>query len=184
VTIISPYFVPGAATEHLVAVARAGRRVSVLTNSLVASDVAAVHGGYSRHRRELLESGVGIWELKPTSGEKAESSLLGSKGASLHSKAIVIDRSSAFVGSYNLDPRSTWLNCEQGVLVEDAVLAQQVESLFAAQTAGERSWRVSVHNGALAWTDGRETFDNDPHASVWRRFQSWLVRFLGLDAQL
>ena len=31
-----------------------------------------------------------------------------------------VDGKTLFVGSYNLDPRSTWLNCEQGVLVENA----------------------------------------------------------------
>ncbi len=32
-----------------------GKSVRVLTNSLVANDVAAVHGGYSRYRKPLLE---------------------------------------------------------------------------------------------------------------------------------
>jgi putative cardiolipin synthase len=183
--IISPYFVPGEATAHMVAAAGRGVQVRVLTNSLVASDVPAVHGGYARYRKALLEGGVQIWELKPADGaKKAEASLFGSSGASLHTKAIATDSYRLFVGSYNLDPRSTYLNCEQGVLVENPVLAQQLEGLFTAQTAGERSWRVRSEDGALAWSDGREAFDNDPHASAWRRFQAWLVRLLGLEAQL
>ena len=52
-------------TEVLVAAAKTGKRVRVLTNSLVASDVAAVHGGYSRHRKPLLAGGVNLFELKP-----------------------------------------------------------------------------------------------------------------------
>ena len=116
----------------------------ILTNSLAANDVAAVHGGYSRYRHKLLKGGVQLWELKPRTGGTTDSSLFGSSGASLHTKALSIDERSLFVGSYNLDPRSTWLNCEQGVLVESPVLAAQFRAIFDAQTAGQRAWRVTL----------------------------------------
>ncbi|MGZ9059713.1 MAG: phospholipase D-like domain-containing protein, partial [Burkholderiaceae bacterium] len=185
VTVISPYFVPGdVAADVLVTAARSGKRVRVLTNSLVASDVAAVHGGYSRHRKPLLAGGVRLYELKPESGTKVDSSLFGSSGASLHTKALAVDKRTLFVGSYNLDPRSTWLNCEQGVLVENAVLASQLETIFATQTSGQRAWQVTLKNGDLSWTDGDESFDSDPKASVGKRFAAWLARVLGLEPLL
>ena len=184
-TIISPYFVPsGTATPMLVDVAQSGKSVRVLTNSLVANDVAAVHGGYSRYRQPLLAGGVQLWELKPLTDEKADSSMFGSSGASLHTKALIADKRTLFVGSYNLDPRSTWLNCEQGVLVENEVLAMQLNLIFAAQTAGQRSWRVTLEEQKLRWSDGRESFDSDPRAPLSRRFQAWITRVLHLDAQL
>ena len=138
ITVISPYFVPGeVATDVLVAAAGARASASrVLTNSLVASDVAAVHGGYSRHRKPLLAGGVSLYELKPQPGTKVDSSLFGSSGASLHTKALAVDKRSLFVGSYNLDPRSTWLNCEQGVLVENAVLAVAARNDFCHPDLG------------------------------------------------
>ena len=185
VTIISPYFVPGdGATDVLVSAAGSGKRVRVLTNSLVASDVAAVHGGYSRHRKPLLAGGVSLYELKPETGTKVDASMFGSSGASLHTKALAVDKRSLFVGSYNLDPRSTWLNCEQGVLVENAVLASQLETIFATQTSGQRAWQVILKDGNLSWTDGNENFDSDPKASAGKRFTAWLSRVLGLDSQL
>ena len=55
-------------------------------------------------------------------------------------------------------PRSTWLNCEQGVLI--------------------------LKDGELRWSDGNETFDSDPKASAGRRFRAWLTRVLHLEAQL
>jgi putative cardiolipin synthase len=184
VAIISPYFVPGKeVTEGFSRMAAAGRSVRVLTNSLVANDVAAVHGGYSRYRMALLEGGVQLWELKPT-GSPGNSSMFGSSGASLHTKAFVVDGEKLFVGSYNLDPRSTWLNCEQGVLVEDAVLARELESLFEHQIAAAHAWRVTLERGKLRWSDGQSSFDRDPEASGWQRFQAWATRFLRLDAQL
>ena len=185
VTIVSPYFVPGdAVTDGLARAAGEGKTVRILTNSLVANDVAAVHGGYSRYRKPLLKGGVQLWELKPTAGSTQGSSLFGSSGASLHTKAFAVDGKSLFVGSYNLDPRSTWLNCEQGVLVEDAVLAKQLDELFELQTTGQHAWRVDLVDGSLHWSDGTEEFDRDPQASGWRRFQAWATRVLHLDAQL
>ena len=161
----------------------AGKQVGILTNSLAANDVAAVHGGYSRYRRPLLEGGVDLWELKPIAGG-SESSMFGSSGASLHTKSISTDGRSLFVGSYNVDPRSTWLNCEQGVLVEDEMLAKQLDEIFAAQTAGAHAWKVSLNDGGLTWSDGKETLDSEPRASGWRKFQAWLARVLHVDAQL
>jgi putative cardiolipin synthase len=185
ITIISPYFVPGDdVTAMMTGAVAAGKKVRVLTNSLVANDVAAVHGGYSRHRKALLKGGVDLWELKPLTEGAPPGSVFGSSGASLHTKAFSVDGSRLFVGSYNLDPRSTWLNCEQGVLVEDATLAGELEALFERHTAGQYAWRVSLENGSLAWRDGTETFDSDPKASAWRRFQAWVTRVLHLDAQL
>ncbi len=185
ITVISPYFVPGVGTtDVLVAAAGSGKQVRVLTNSLVASDVAAVHGGYSRHRKPLLAGGVNLYELKPQTGTKVDSSLFGSSGASLHTKALAVDKRTLFVGSYNLDPRSTWLNSEQGVLVENPVLASQLETIFAMQTSGQRAWQVMLKDGDLTWTDGNESFDSDPKASAGKRFKAWLTRILGLESLL
>ena len=184
-TITSPYFVPGdAGSQALIDAAQASKRVRVLTNSLVANDVAAVHGGYSRYRKPLLRGGVQLWELKPVAGDAAEASVFGSSGASLHTKALSVDAKTLFVGSYNLDPRSTWLNCEQGVLVESPTLARQLDEIFARQVTGQRAWRVTLEHDALRWGDGVETFDSEPQAGMGRRFQAWLTRVLHLDAQL
>jgi cardiolipin synthase C len=184
ILIFSPYFVPGEeGTALLVKAAQQGRRVRVLTNSLAANDVAAVHGGYSRYRKTLVEGGVQVWELKPLNGD-TKSSFRGSSGASLHTKALSVDGHTLFVGSYNLDPRSTWLNCEQGVLVENDPLTTQLAEIFDKQATGERAWQVTLKDNKLSWSDGKETFDSDPKASAGRRFQAWIARVLHLDAQL
>jgi putative cardiolipin synthase len=194
--VISPYFVPGEqGSAGLVERVKAGAQVQVLTNSLAANDVATVHGGYSRHRKQLVEGGVQVWELKPTrvagqnsqekeKHDKKSSSFSGSSGASLHTKAMSADDRELFVGSYNLDPRSTWLNCEQGVFVEDAVLATQLGKIFELQTTGSRAWRVTLEDGKLRWNDGVEKLNSEPSASWWRRFQAWFARTFELDAQL
>lgn len=183
--LISPYFVPGpVATQSLVTSAIAGTDVRVLTNSLAATDVAAVHGGYSRYREDLVDGGVKVWELKPTSDAASRFSLRGSSGSSLHTKAVIMDERQVFVGSYNLDPRSTSINTEQGVLVSHPALAQELERIFAEQLQGSRAWRVERVGGKLQWSDGTQTFTRDPEASGSRRFQAWLMRVLPLQSQL
>jgi putative cardiolipin synthase len=184
-TMISPYFVPGKeGTTALVRGASSGRNIRVLTNSLAANDVAAVHGGYSKYRKDLLRGGVRLWELKPQPGLKSASSLFGSSGAALHTKALTVDDRQLFVGSYNLDPRSTSLNCEQGVMVTDSELVKQFERIFATQSSGSRAWAVTLKGGDLSWTDGTTTYDSDPMASGFQRFQAWAVRILPVESQL
>ncbi|MBP6596710.1 MAG: phospholipase D family protein [Arenimonas sp.] len=184
VALISPYFVPGKeGTAKILRLAQSGVEVRILTNSLAATDVAAVHGGYSRYRAELLAGGVELWELKPA-GERGEFSLAGSSGSSLHTKAVIIDDREIFVGSYNIDPRSTSLNCEQGVLAAHPALAAEMLALYALQLQGDRAWKVTLPNGQLSWTDGDQTWDQEPESLASQRFLAWLMKILPVESQL
>jgi putative cardiolipin synthase len=184
-SIISPYFVPGEkGTEFLVGIDKSGSAVRVLTNSLAANDVALVYGGYSESREALLEGGVELWELKPTPGKHVKSSFFGSSGASLHTKALTADGTLAFVGSYNLDPRSTSLNCEQGIFVESPAIAAELEEIFRIDSSGDQAWSVTLEKDGLRWQDGTQVHDSAPEASAGRRFQAWLARVLPMNSQL
>ncbi len=80
--IISPYFIPGVAgTRVLALLAGKGAKVAVLTNSLAATDVAAVHGGYVKYRKWLLEGKVELYELKERGGLLRSSSYVAVRGA-------------------------------------------------------------------------------------------------------
>jgi cardiolipin synthase C len=185
ITVISPYFVPGKeGTRYLVERVDQGVGVRVLTNSLAANDVAMVYGGYAKARPDLLAGGVKLWELKPLPGMGSKQSMFGSSGASLHTKALAADSVHVFVGSYNLDPRSTSLNCEQGVFVDEPVIATQLEQLFDHEAQGERAWSVTLDDGKLRWSDGKHTYDSSPQATGSQKFQAWLAKVLPLDSQL
>ncbi|MEE4638207.1 MAG: phospholipase D family protein, partial [Wenzhouxiangella sp.] len=156
IRIVSPYFVPGReGSARLTGHAERLDSVSVLTNSLAANDVVAVHGGYSRYRKRLLKGGVGLWELKAAIGEEVERHIMPSSSASLHAKAASIDDSGLFVGSYNLDPRSTSLNSEQGIFVRSAELAGVFNQQFDQVLASRQTWALSLDAGDLQWHDGR-----------------------------
>ena len=88
IEITSPYFVPRKeSAKALVGLVKSGVDVAILTNSLAATDVAAVHSGYSRHRPQLIKGGVRLFELQPH-GLGSDISLFGSKGTGLHTKAF------------------------------------------------------------------------------------------------
>ena len=191
--IVSPYFVPRAeGAKRLVARAEGGVRVAVATNSLAATDVAAVHTGYARQRRELLKGGVELYEMKRKAGSeegRSQISVTGSSGASLHTKAMIIDERWVFIGSMNLDPRSAFLNTEMGVLVDSPELAAQVRQLFERTTSPELSYRVVVEEGeGLVWYDrvkGKDRrLEREPDASAGRRLSVTLMRLLPIDSQL
>jgi putative cardiolipin synthase len=191
--IVSPYFVPRAeGAKRLVARAQGGVRVAVATNSLAATDVAAVHTGYARQRRELLKGGVELYEMKRKAGSEEgrnQISATGSSGASLHTKAMIIDERWVFIGSMNLDPRSAFLNTEMGVLVDSPELAAQVREQFERTTSPELSYRVVVEKGeGLVWYDrvnGKDRrLEREPDASAGRRLSVTLMRLLPIDSQL
>ena len=193
VLVVSPYFVPGKqGAANLIEAAQRGIRVAVLTNSLAATDIVAVHVGYARYRRELLRGGVELYEMKRRAGDAAADdhiSLTGSSRATLHTKAMIVDRRWAFVGSMNLDPRSANLNTEMGVLVDSEALAEQLREQFERNTSPELSYRVELDpKHGLVWHDrvaGRDrAVEDEPDASVGRRLGATLLRALPMESQL
>ncbi len=189
VLLISPYFVPGKnGTATLVALARAGARVGVVTNSLAANDVPAVHSGYERYRKQLLEGGVHLYEIR-RNGPKLAQGLFGSSGASLHTKAFVIDDARGFVGSFNIDPRSANLNTEMGVLFDDTGLAQDLRQEYLRLASPALSYQVERGaTGALQWLD-RSTqpprlLDHEPDTGWWLRAVTRVMSWLPIESQL
>lgn len=127
--LISPYFVPGTdATAGLANLAQQGAQVGIVTNSIAANDVVAVHGGYRKYRGTLIDGGVQVHEMR-AQGRPGTIGTFDSSGASLHTKAFVVDDARGFIGSFNLDPRSADLNTEMGVLFEDPAIALDLERL-------------------------------------------------------
>lgn len=188
VILVSPYFIPGReGMDWLRGLRERGVRVRVLTNSLDATDVPAVHGAYARYRHRLLLAGVELYELKQTS-RGGRASFHGSSKASLHTKAVIVDGRVSFVGSFNLDPRSTWINTEMGALVDDARFAEIVRANIERSLMPEHSFELSLEQGSLVWSDvqdgqPRRQF-HEPTSSWSRRFVAALARVLPVEEQL
>jgi putative cardiolipin synthase len=185
--LVSPYFVPGdRGVQALRGLRAKDVDVEVLTNSLAATDVMAVHSGYAPYRKPLLEAGVKLYELRPQGNRDA--SLFGSSGASLHTKAFVVDGETGFVGSFNVDPRSISLNTEMGVLFHDADTAAELERVFRGKIGGGHSYRVLLRGGELRWEDDSAKppveWEAEPETRWWQRAAVRVLEWLPIESQL
>lgn len=185
--IVSPYFIPGRKGSAILAdLERRGVSVTVLTNSLAATDVAAVHGAYANYRKRLLRAGVALYEFHP-SGRPKRISIFGSKGASLHTKAFTVDERLGFIGSLNFDPRSVSLNAEMGVIFEDPDLVAALLAHFEAERDPDISYRLTLEGNRLRWNRSKgekKLRYGEPKASIGRRLLAFIVRWLPIESQL
>ena len=173
--VVSAYFVPGRrGTRMLVRLAKAGRRVRVMTNSLEATDVLPVHASYVKYRKPLLKGGVELFELKAAQSETEKDLLgiLGESAAALHAKSFVMDHDRVFVGSFNFDPRSVALNCEMGFLVQSPRLVEFLDAVFDRKSV-QAAWSVELGQGReLQWrgvdASGAEIETEDEPGSTWK----------------
>lgn len=186
--IISPYFVPGdKGVAYLAQKVQQGVEVSVVTNSLAATDVRSVHAGYSRYRKRLLKAGVKIYELK-SHVEKSGKSILGSNKSSLHAKTYVVDESVTFVGSMNLDPRSMDINTETGVIFNDPILAQYLVDKIGQNSTGIY-WTLKLQNGNIGWYESTNKtnipdYTAEPQTGFLARCWIGFLGLLPIESQL
>jgi cardiolipin synthase C len=195
--LVSPYFVPAEdGTRYFTSLAAQGVDVRVLTNSLEATDVAAVHSGYARRRKDLLEGGVKLFELRRgatlETGEAREEtssaaggSGFGSSGSSLHAKTFSVDGQRVFVGSLNFDPRSLRLNTELGLVIESPVLAERIDTVFHAQVP-QLAYEAKLDaNGSLYWLkrtgDTVTRYDTEPNTTWSARLGVWFFSILPIE---
>ncbi|MGV8943604.1 phospholipase D family protein [Thermomonas sp.] len=191
--LISPYFVPGQeGTRALVGMVRDQHAfVGVITNSLAANDVPAVHAGYSKYRTQLLAGGVRLYEVRANPGEDASGGnrVFGISGASLHTKAFLVDDRRGFIGSFNLDPRSAYVNTEMGVLFDDVGLADalRAEYLRLAQPSIS-DWVYLDRDGNLRWLERTTTpphmSEHEPATRWWQRATVKVLGWLPIESQL
>jgi cardiolipin synthase C len=174
VTMTSPYLVPGKAGLEVMREARErGVTLSIVTNSLAATDEPLVHTAYRRYRSDMLKMGVNLYEL--SSHRTRRSVRLGIFGSSigrLHAKSAVIDRQTLFVGSMNFDPRSDSVNTEIGLFIQSPEMAQQMLKLVEVLKQ-QGAWRLRLlpDGAGLEWQsndpDGMVTHQEEPDTSVW-----------------
>ncbi len=184
--VCSPYFIPGrSGLEIFAALKRRGVQSCILTNSLAATDVMIVHSAYAKYRKPLIAHGVELYEQRPDAG-KRRMSLFGSSTASLHTKAMVADRRTGFVGSFNLDPRSVSINTEMGIIFTSPQLASELADLLDRQMRS--SFRLALNDGSLYWiepgTPAPRHHGGEPLTRLPRRLGAWAMSFLPIESQL
>ena len=195
VDLISAYFVPEKkGAKMLTDLAKDGVKVRVLTNSFKANDVAVVHAFYGKYRQNLLEYGVQLYEFLPALNKndldkntedlakKAKVSIKGLSRSSLHAKLMALDEKQVFIGSFNFDPRSAYLNTEIGVLLNSPPLAQAVHTTMDENLSKYAYKLVLDANKKITWQrqtpQGPVIYTKEPRMKWWQRagikMLSWL----------
>ncbi len=115
----SPYIIPNKKmTKGLVTSEDLqGKDVTFLTNSLASTPNLPAFSGYLNYREKLIDMGINILEIQSKD--------------SIHSKAFVIDKEIAVIGSFNLDSRSAFLSTESMLVIHSPELVESFgENIF------------------------------------------------------
>jgi len=154
VVIQSPYLVLTDQAMELFRQARArGVRIRINTNSLASTDNLPAFGGYRSQREKLLNMGLEIYEYRPDAQshrQVREREILGqalhgnATILGLHAKTLVVDGKVAFIGTFNLDPRSQNLNTEVGAVIHNEHVASAVEAAIETDMQPGNSWNAAT----------------------------------------
>jgi putative cardiolipin synthase len=188
--VISPYFVPRKkGIEFFQELRDRDIEVTIVTNSLAATNHAIVHSGYMGSRKPLLEMGVKIHEVRFTAGlAESERGGTGAELATLHTKAFIVDCKDLFIGSFNWDPRSLNINTELGVVIKSEELATDICD-NGNDGLSLKTYEVFLNEkGKVRWRDnsGPEpvVYDKEPDSGFWRRFSAGFWRIMPVKSQL
>ncbi|ENU62623.1 MULTISPECIES: phospholipase D family protein [Acinetobacter] len=188
--LVSSYFIPTQkGADYLTRRAQQGVKIRILTNSFQANDVAAVHAYYQQYRQQLLKSGIELWEFKPyivrperTWYEIMTGDIIPAKNknsSSLHAKFFDLD-GMVFVGSFNFDPRSAYLNTEVGLVIESEDFQKEITSAMD-QYLPRVAYQLKLNEkNEMIWLehqkDGRSIqHSHDPETTKFQRFMMNLV---------
>ena len=164
-----------------------GVNVRLLTNSLESTDHNLPFSAYRTRRKELLNSGIDIYEVKAHGKQWQHYRVPQSSGQylSIHAKMILFDDDKLMVGSLNLDPRSKYLNTEIALLIRSKELAASITEQFDRDLATPNSWQVRLDDqGSHYWDSGQGKIYDEPARSFLQRVQVFFYSLLPIDSQL
>ena len=103
ILMVTPY--PAFDQQTRAAISRATRRgvhVTIITNSLNATDQVLVYAAYQNQKRRLLREGIDLFEFQGA--------------GTLHKKLLIVDGATWMLGSHNFDARSNKQNLELSIV--------------------------------------------------------------------
>lgn len=141
VSIESPYFIRHEESKDILFdLLDSGTSVNILTNSLHITDALWVSSLFYDQLDSYLDKGLnafvgtGVYPHYLNRSKIPQGQYSATWG--IHSKSIVFDQQSAFVGTFNWDPRSFSLNMEMGVLCDqDSDFVNTLNKFTASRTS-------------------------------------------------
>lgn len=88
-------------------------KAKILTNSHYSSPNHLSIAAYTNHRKEMIDNGIEIHEYQGS--------------GSLHGKAYIFDDYISALGSFNLDPRSSYINSESMVVISSKEFTEKLK---------------------------------------------------------
>ena len=175
--------------EKLQALTNKGVQIKALTNSQASNDLVANHSGYAARREDMLENGIQLYELKPNANlceistkDTAKCAPIAAYG--LHSKSAVFDSNIAVIGSFNYNLRSTYLNTESILIIENKALALSLANDIKQAMNKDNSWRLELVDGDIHWYSGTDSWKVDPETGQWQRIKSGFLQLLPIEKYL
>jgi len=166
-----------------------GVQVKALTNSQASNDLVANHSGYAARREEMLENGMQLFELKPDASlceastkDLTKCTPIAAYG--LHAKSAVFDRKIAVIGSFNYNLRSTYLNTESILIIENEAVAISLANDIEQAMHVDNSWNLDLDDGDVRWHSATQSWEHDPETSQWQRFKSGFLQLLPIEKYL
>lgn len=103
---------------------------AVMTNSVTNNGNAFGASDYEKHKKEILDTGIDIWEYEG--------------GISYHGKSVLVDDDISMVGSFNMDMRSAYLDTELMLVIRSKEINRQLETNLEEY---EKDSRQALTNG-------------------------------------
>lgn len=174
IDIQSPYLVTSDRGKKLFKDAVQRRvKIRILTNSLASTDNMEAFSGYQRDRKELLKTGIRIFEFRPDAKERftvmtgaLQQKLDYAPVFGLHAKSMVIDGKITVIGTFNLDPRSANLNTECITVIRSEKVSQSVLNGMEKEFNADNSWETTT------------VFNPDSVATRYKRMKAWSAKMI------
>lgn len=167
VLIQSPYIILNRRSRRLMKKAKKQSpdlHVQVSTNSFGAADHLETYSANYRLRTKVIRGlGFEIYEYKPhpedlelyldnfndLEARAVEMGRTRPPYLSIHSKTYVFDAKTTFIGTFNLDPRSFYINGECGLFVHDEAFAQSMKQTLLRDMSAANSWVIARKENPL-----------------------------------
>lgn len=181
------YFVPGyGGLENILHEEKSGVHITIVTNSLASTNAPTVYAKWEKYRKMLIDGGADVYEFMPSAENRQQRRDRHERRhivfSALHSKTIVFDDKISWIGSFNLDPRSTFFNTENVSIFRSSTFAKRLRA--AIMNDAQNAWHVGYRANQTIWT-GRRPNDNRirkyyyaPDAGILKRIWKTLCKLI------
>lgn len=115
----SPYFV---SSKNMLSIVNNykidPKKATLFTNSEAVSPNLPAIAAYKNHRKDLVDSGAKIFEYQGPE--------------STHAKSSIFDEQISVAGTFNIDPRSSYINTKSMVIIDSKEFAKELKKGIAA----------------------------------------------------